>query len=335
MMYAKDSRGKKVSLPALPDSWNRLSSKEMESMAQLMELRASESVSRSQQEADRRFKLRAFLLFTGLRVVKPSHRNRVDGFCFRRRGWSHRFERIPMQAWQVNQWIDASLGFLDKPMTRLKSPYGFVRLGWRVRRFKAPADLLSDTTFHQYLSADSILASYWDTVSVMNSMMEQGTVSPEGLASQREKARILRCRFLATLFNPPVWQTGEIREGRYVRRSWRRVWSFSPHQTERNARLFRRYEKRLFPVMLQFFQSVQEYYARMFPHLYTSAGKGSGRRSQLQIEVDMVNNLMKYQGFSDYDAVYDSEAVRILGIMNTMSKEAKEIERMNQKYKSK
>lgn len=42
---------------------------------------------------------------------------------------------------------------------------------------------------------------------------------------------------------------------------------------------------------------------------------------------------MKYQGFSDYDAVYDSEAVRILGIMNAMAKEAKEIEKMNQKYR--
>ena len=89
----------------------------------------------------------------------------------------------------------------------------------------------------------------------------------------------------------------------------------------------------MFPVMVQYFQSVQESYARMYPELFTPNGKKNGRQNPIKIEVEMINNIMKYQGFSDYDAVYDSEAVRILGIMNAMAKEAKEIEKMNQKYR--
>ena len=73
----------------------------------------------------------------------------------------------------------------------------------------------------------------------------------------------------------------------------------------------------------------------MYPELFTPNGKKPGRQNPIKIEVEMVNNVMKYQGFDDYDAVYDSEAVRILGIMNAMAKEAKEIKEMNQRYKAK
>lgn len=325
-----------INLPALPDNWNRLSSYELEEVNRLMQQRNAELRFCEQQVADRRFKLRCFMLFLRLKAVRRAVKDDSGEWCFlfRRKGFRHIAERIPMRAWQVNQWIDQCLGFLDYPNSRYVSPYTFVRFRMGTAVFKAPDDLMGDVTFQQYLTAQNTLDAYWDTVQTI-SLMEDSGGSRKGLDVQRKRAKDLRCRFLAALFNRPVKETGEIREGRYVRRSNRTVWAYADGQVERNARYFRRSENRMFPVMAQFFQSVQEYYAGMYPDLYTSRKAGGQKRSQLKVEVELVNNVMKYQGFSDYDSVYDSEAVRILGIMNAMSKEAKEIEKMNNRMKSK
>ena len=53
----------------------------------------------------------------------------------------------------------------------------------------------------------------------------------------------------------------------------------------------------------------------------------------LQGEVGTVNTIMKYAGYAEQQQVYDSNLPFIFDILNTMTKEAKEIEEMNAKYK--
>ena len=48
-----------------------------------------------------------------------------------------------------------------------------------------------------------------------------------------------------------------------------------------------------------------------------------------------LNAVMKYQGYSDPQQVYDANLPIILDTLNTMAKEAKEIEKMNSKIKKK
>lgn len=327
---------KQINLPALPDSWNRLSSRELEEVNRLMAVRNAELGYREEQAADRRFKLRCFLLFLRLKVARNAVKDEKGEWCFlfRRKGVLRFREAIPMRAWQVNQWIDDRLGFLDRPYGRLVSPYTFVRFRLGTVRMKAPDDLLGDVTFHQYLTAQNALDACWETEEVIRQLAARGGTR-KALREQEKKAERLRCRFLAALFTRPARETGEIREGRYVRSRKRTVWAYSDGQAERNAKYFRRAEKRMFPVMAQFFQSVQEYYAGIYPDLYTGKKSGKKAYSQLKVEVEMVNSIMKWQGFADYDAVYDAEAVRILGLMNAMSKEAKEIEKMNERMRNK
>ena len=50
-------------------------------------------------------------------------------------------------------------------------------------------------------------------------------------------------------------------------------------------------------------------------------------------EVDTINAVMKYQGYTDPQQVYDANLPIVFGTLNTMTKEAKEIEKMNQKLK--
>lgn len=322
-------------LPPLPDKWNRLSVYELEEVNRLYQQKEA-MVSSGEEQADRIFKLKCFMLFLGLKIVRRTvtdeHGETV--FLFRRKGLLHRFELIPMRSWQVDQWIDQKLGFLDNPFGRTVTPYGIIRLRFGTLRLKAPKDAMSDVSFGQYQSAQNLLIMFWDSQKLLQELLSRGS-SRKAIRAQLRRIKQIRCQFMATLFNESVKETGEIREGRYMRKYKRRVWSFYSGQIRKNARWFRPVESRMFPVMVQYFQSVQEFYARMYPELFTPSGKKNASHNPVKIEVEMVNNIMKYQGFDDYDAVYDSEAVRILGIMNSMAKEAKEIEKMNQKYKSK
>ncbi|MBQ0050218.1 MAG: hypothetical protein KBT12_08325 [Bacteroidales bacterium] len=46
-----------------------------------------------------------------------------------------------------------------------------------------------------------------------------------------------------------------------------------------------------------------------------------------------MNAVMKWQGFTEHQKVYDSNAVFIFSILNSMTKEAKAIEEANQKMR--
>lgn len=323
-----------IYLPELPENWNRLSARELEEVNRLYQRRDAMAAEVGEEQADRLFKLKCFMLFLGLKIVRRtvSDEEGETVFLFRRKGWRHRFELIPMRAWQIDQWIDQKLRFLDQPFNRTVTPYGIIRLRMGTLRLKAPKDVMSDVSFGQYQSAQNLLIMYWDAQKVLQTLLRRKS-SRAAIRMQLRRMKQARCQFLATLFNESVKETGEIREGRYIRKYNRKVWAFYSGQIRKNARWFRPVETRMFPVMVQYFQSVQESYARMYPELFTPSGKKNGSHNPIKIEVEMVNNIMKYQGFDDYDAVYDSEAVRILGIMNAMAKEAKEIEKMNQKYR--
>lgn len=325
-----------INLPGLPDSWNRLSSEELEEVNRLYLKRMAQAAAGDEQQADRVYKLKCFMLFLDLKVIRRTLTDEKGDtvFLFRRKGLRHLFERIPLRAWQVDQWISQRLGYLDEPFGRTVTPYGIIRLRMGTLRLKAPGDVMLNVSFGQYQSAQNLLIMYWDTEKVLQTLLNRNS-SRAAVRMQKRRMRDIRCQFLAALFNESVRETGEIREGRYLRKYSRRVWAFYSGQIRKNARWFRPVESRMFPVMVQYFQSVQESYARMYPELFTPNGKKPGRQNPIKIEVEMVNNVMKYQGFDDYDAVYDSEAVRILGIMNAMAKEAKEIKEMNQRYKAK
>ena len=324
----------RISLPDLPQSWNDIPTDKLEEVLRLMILRHAEAAITSEEEADRLFRLRTLLCLLDLKIVRRtvSDKSGDTVFIFRRKGIRHIFERIPMRAWQINQWIDSRLKFLDSPTGRLATPYTYITLRNGRLKLKGPANMMADVTFQQYLVAQNTLTSYWKALNSLEDMIKR-KADRKQQKKLMKRISALRCRFLATMFCPSVTETGEIREGRYMRTAKRKVWAFSMKQMDENARYFRKEEKRIFPVMEHFFQSVQEAYSRLYPDLYTSSGKGKKVTNPIVQEVSMVNSIMKEQGFTSYDAVYDSEAIRILEIMDSMCRKAKEIEKMNQRMK--
>lgn len=123
-----------------------------------------------------------------------------------------------------------------------------------------------------------------------------------------------------------------------------------PHYTfkyndEQSDRLVGYWEKRLhtgsieittlFHICHQVWQTALGYYAKAYPMLFDGGEKHGPMRDALQGEVGTVNTIMKYAGYSEQQQVYDSNLPFVLDILNTMTKEAKEIERMNSKIKKK
>lgn len=326
----------RITLPSFPNQWNDIPTDKLEEILRLMAMRQGEIVTKGEEVADRLYRLRVLLCLLDMKIVRRTVSDE-DGetvFIFHRRGIRHIFERIPMRAWQVNQWIDSRLQFLDRPTALLKSPYPYVSLRRGKLKLKGPANMLGDVTFQQYLVAQNTLTSYWNTIK----SMEEAIRTKAGRKTQRQllkRASELRCRFLATLFCPSAIETGKIQDGRFIRTPKRKVWAFSMNQTEDNARYFRKVEDRMFPVMELFFQSVQEAYSRLFPDLYTPSGKGKKVTNPIVQEVSMVNSIQKEQGYSSTEEIYRSLAVQILEVMNSMCKKAKEIERMNQRMSKK
>ncbi len=91
----------------------------------------------------------------------------------------------------------------------------------------------------------------------------------------------------------------------------------------------------LFHICFQCYQTALSYYAQAYPLLFSDDGKKDKMKDALQGEVGTINTIMKYAGYAEQQQVYDSNLPFVLDILNTMAKEAKEIEKMDARIKRK
>lgn len=88
----------------------------------------------------------------------------------------------------------------------------------------------------------------------------------------------------------------------------------------------------LFHIVFQTYQTAVQYYATVYPLLFNDdGGKQDSLRDALTGEVGTINAVMKYAGYRYQQEVYDSKIPYVLDILNTMTKEAKEIEKIKKK----
>lgn len=91
----------------------------------------------------------------------------------------------------------------------------------------------------------------------------------------------------------------------------------------------------LFHICFQAYHTAVLYYEKAYPLLFGSSSKSQEYTDALKGESGTLNAVMKYMGYSSQQEVYDSNLPFVLDILNTMAKEAKEIEKMNSKIKKK
>ncbi len=89
----------------------------------------------------------------------------------------------------------------------------------------------------------------------------------------------------------------------------------------------------LFHICFQVYQTAITYYAKSYPALFDDSGRKDTLRDALTGEVGTINTVMKYAGYAEQQQVYDSNLPFVLDILNTMTREAREIQEMNSKIK--
>ena len=183
--------------------------------------------------------------------------------------------------------------------------------------FALPQGACSNITWHQYRSLQAIAPQLWQ----------------DGLTN--DEARSLHAQFLAYILvpAPPTADTGD---RFHTKPSFR----YDAERAEASVTFWENQLRGedapvLFHICFQVWQTaVANFYPSVFPLLF-GGGKTDPLHTALTGETDTINAVMKYQGYSSPEQVYNTELPIILGTLNTMSKEAKEIEKMNAKIKRK
>ena len=317
-----------------PHSWDELTGKQMETIHRLKDkarLRAQKS--EDPEKTVNEYKLKVFLYLAGLKVRKRAI-PKDDGtftYILRRKGWKHLFEEIPMESWQIAQWIQDLLPFLDESGGRLEAPYEYLRVGTKL--YKAPDSQLTSVTFEQYNHAQQYLVAYWDTRNAAEEMKNQGG-SRKAVKHLYQESDQYKAMFLATLIVPPVKQTEHVDENGTYRVN-RTAYIYHSSYADKNWKKFtgKRWHY-VFEVMVQFVQSCLEEYRNKFPDLFTSHS-GGGSEDFIVMEADKMNAIKKYGEFKNYQDIYNSNTFFIFGVLSNMCKEAKQIEEMNRKMKAK
>lgn len=118
-----------------------------------------------------------------------------------------------------------------------------------------------------------------------------------------------------------------------IRPHWE--YRYNADQAESMVKFWKRQKAgSLFHIVFQTYQTALTYYSTAYPLLFGGdSGKSDQMRDALQGEVGTINTIMKYAGYAEQQQVYDSNLPFVLDILNTMAKEAKEIEKMNSKIK--
>lgn len=217
----------------------------------------------------------------------------------------------------VKEARDPVRGYVSLMRDAMIVPVETVKVGRR--HFALPQVACNNLTWQQYRSLQA----------TSSQLFAEGATE--------EQALQLRVEFMAHVLTPrsvALFDTtgGSIR--------------FRPHYTyrydaERADGMTRFWRKRLasetvlFHICFQVWQTALAYYAAAYPLLFQDGGKKDPMKDALQGEVGTINTIMKYAGYAEQQQVYDSNLPFVLDILNTMAKEAKEIERMNAKIRKK
>lgn len=202
------------------------------------------------------------------------------------------------------------------------------------RHFSLPGVACNNLTWQQYRSLQTIYPQL---------MTEDITV---------DQAIIIQAKFLANILIPRTIAVLDT-SGGSIRMRPHYEYRYNAEQADGLVHYFERRLKKenrkmkvnamrrncsmatLFHICFQTYQTALNYYSIAYPLLFSSNDKGDTFRDALQGEVGTVNTIMKYAGYAEQQQVYDSNLPFVLDILNTMTKEAKQVEEMNRKIKKK
>lgn len=221
----------------------------------------------------------------------------------------------------VKERREPHVGYVGPMRDALELPMETIKVGRTM--FALPQAALSNLTWQQYRSMQEI--------------------APQLFAEENDEATVLQlqAQFMAYAMIPRSMAILDS-SGKSAKLRLHHVYEYDAERADELTRFWEgRLSKKnsrdriLFYIVFQCYQTAVGYYSRAYPLLFSSGGKQDAMRDALQGEVGTINTIMKYAGYAEQQQVYDSNIPFVLDILNTMTKEAKEIERMNSKIKKK
>lgn len=260
----------------------------------------------------------------------------VTGLFF----WKRKIIPYGVSMHRLFQAVRYQTGFIDTPQKLTYLPIDVIRIGRA--SYQVPQKVLGNLTYEQYGNCQHALTEYWKVMDRIVRMAESG----DGLSGKEvqlgrmdAECRELQIRFLAHVLTPEAPENDRFGNRQYIYSSYH-----ADLMAEDWARNGMRFRKRdgvdvlvLFSILYQMFQSTLILYKSLFPHVFadaSSSGKGA-RENPIVSELGTLNAIMKYQGYSTQQEVYDTNALIIFKILDSMTKEAKEMERISRKTKAK
>lgn len=193
---------------------------------------------------------------------------------------------------------------------------------WFQHRFALPQAACSNLTWQQYRALQNITPQLWQ----------------EDLTE--EQFLDLQAEFLAHILVPRSFALLDTYGGS-IRIRPHYEYRYNAEQAEELVKWWRKQLKNnaqcstLYHICFQTYQTALSYYAASYPLLFQDSGKEDPLKDALTGEVGTINTIMKYAGYAEQQQVYDSNLPFVLDILNTMTKEAKQVEEMNRKIKRK
>jgi hypothetical protein len=221
----------------------------------------------------------------------------------------------------VKERREPHVGYVGPMRDALELPMETIKVGRTM--FALPQAALSNLTWQQYRSMQEI--------------------APQLFAEENDEATVLQlqAQFMAYAMIPRSMAILDS-SGKSAKLRLHHVYEYDAERADELTRFWEgRLSKKnsrdriLFYIVFQCYQTAVGYYSQAYPLLFSSGGKQDAMRDALQGEVGTINTIMKYAGYAEQQQVYDSNIPFVLDILNTMTKEAKEIERMNSKIKKK
>ena len=323
-------------LPAVPGSWSDLDWRQLgDCWAAKMRFGGSPDAARAH----------ALLLLLGLEATgrMPDPDPLTGEPVYLLEGGGRSFTVTPRQlSWLARRampWFDYPYGDPGEPAVRdgggkvvreSRDPVrGYVNPGWRDAMrlpqdtveaggvvFALPQLACNNLTWEQYRSLQPLVPLLFQ----------------EGVGEER--SLLLQAQFTAYCLVPEQVQEGSPEDRFRPAHTFR----FDSERAEQSVPFWMerlRGGSAIFCICFQVYQTAVQYYEQVYPVLFGGGGREDPLRDALTGEVGTLNAVMKYAGYRSQQEVYCSFLPHVLDILNTMAREAREIEKMNSRIRKK
>lgn len=319
----------------LPRHWDVLTTPQMEIVADCI-MREIAAGGKSGAYNPKKVKMDIFLRLTGLEIIEsvrdslpPEERyfiavkkneseSRMKRICMKLTGNSYTAP-FKVYIWQVNQWIEEGLKWLDNTSNRTIFPYPVFKSKGRI--FRGPSRLMQNFNWRQY----RISSDYYDYyLAESNSLVRYASrkdCDPRKLAEIQKRVREARNLLLASLFCEEV----EVRNAAGLLEKDN---PYIPGQEAKNKDCFDRFTDLQMQVVLFWFIGMMSYLQRKFPKVFK---KGNPKKQQqvnpFEVYTRMMTNLQKYLNGASEEQINNATYTIMLENLNDMMEEHERMER--------